>query len=344
MSPAIRPKYLVTGDLAIVVTEWAQRHGFSVPARFFFGTLMDGLVNELKRIFEPRGVDVVFIPWRTTTRRLMDLIERERNGLPLVSLDSIFVREADLPLFTTRLMGHSKHPDNPTWNDLGKGNRFGTPMIQTQLDAIERHSAVSESRVIAIVDDGVWTGGTFFAVDKIFRERGIEIKKFLVGLRIRQAKRTEEIRAIQDRLFAAEGGEFKPGEVVDWVVERDFYVGVPFGGRTLGQKVDEQPRPPTQVTIHYPNTPMPGNLCAPYLLPLGDPVHWASIPEAEAMNFSRAMLDLSATLYRGIEEESSRVLQRRVTITVGDLDRVPYFYRRPDVPILKEIGISRSML
>jgi len=344
MSPAIRPKYLVTGDLAIVVMEWAKRHGFSVPARFFFGSLMDGLTNELKRIFEPRGVDVEFIPWRVTKRRLMDLIEKERNGLPLVSLEKIFVEEADLSLSTTRLIGHSKHPDNPTWSDLGKGNRIGAPMIQTQLEAIERHSAVAGSRAIAIVDDGVWTGGTFYAVDQIFRERGIEIKKFLVALRIRQAKRTPEIRAIEKRLFAAEGGEFEPGQIVDWVVERDFYVGVPDGGRTLGQKVDEPPGPPTQVTTCYPNTPMPGNLCAPYLLPLGDPVHWASIPESEAVNFSRAMLDLSAMLYRGIELETERLVGHPVTIKVGDLDRVPYFYRRPDVPILEEIAISRSML
>ncbi|KKR54667.1 MAG: hypothetical protein UT91_C0011G0032 [Parcubacteria group bacterium GW2011_GWA2_40_23] len=344
MRPTVRPKYLVTGDLAIVVMEWAKRHGFSVPARFFFGNLMEGLITELKRIFEPRGVDVEFIPWRVTKRRLMDLIERERNGIPLVSLESIFVEEADLFLSTTRLIGHSKHPDNPTWSDLGKGNRIGSPMILTQLDAIDRHSAVSEKREIAIVDDGVWTGGTFYAVDQIFRERGIEINKFLVALRIRQAKRTSQIRAIEDRLFAAEGGEFEPGKIVDWVVERDFYVGVPFGGRTLGQKVDPPPGHPTQVNIHYPNAPMLGNLCAPYLLPLGDPVHWASIPEKEARAFSLAMLDLSARLYRGIEEESSRVLQRPVTIMVRDLDRVPYFYRRPDVPILEEIAISRSML
>jgi hypothetical protein len=73
--------------------------------------------------------------------------------------------------------------------------------------------------------------------------------------------------------------------VVDEVCERDFYPGVLLSGRTL-----------------YGSE----NVGLPYLLPFGDPVNWASIPEEKKYAFSEFCLNQTIKIFEEIELSSGR--------------------------------------
>jgi len=306
---------------------------------------MRGLIAELQRIFGPLGIDVQFISWSEMQQRLTSLIEEHSaDRPPIITLDPVYVEGADMMFSTNRLTGFSKH--SSTWTDLGKGPRPGSPMIDVQLAEMARHSSLGRSKRVIVVDDGVWTGGTLAALDQLFLVRGIRVDKFLVALQIRQEEESHELRGIEDRIIAHRDGDFAPGEVIDYVCERDFYVGVPYSGRTLGVSVSANGAsgPKSAIQIYYPNLPMPGNFGAPYVAPLGDPEHWASIPSPEVKAFSRACLMLSRRLYVEVEKETKRRIGHARPVLVKDLDRPPFLYKKPDWHVIHEIDISLDKL
>ena len=339
-----KQKYLVTSDLSVLVRRWAAKNDFHVPGREFFRGIHVALEDELKRIFEPRDIEVDFLSWATMKGRLLALIEAEVNGYPIIALDGVYVENPDMRFETNRLQGWQKN--RRAWTDLGNGPRPGAGMISTQLERINNHSALYslQEKKVVVVDDGVWTGRTFFALQELLKEHGIEVVKFLVGLYIKQADCEIKLDA---PIIAAEHGLFSQGEIFEWVCQRDYVPGISYSGRTIGQSVDGMnltgPTSPAEKKF-YPNQPMAGNYGAPYVLPLGDPHSWASIPKEEVKAFSRFCLELARKLYDGIERETSRVLGYHRPVLVKDLDRPPFFYRHPDWTVLREIETSLNIL
>lgn len=343
------PKYLVTRDLSVLVRRWAEGQGFHVPGREFFEELHRDLDAELRRIFEPLGIAVTFMSWAEIKGNLLSLIEREANGYPVISLDRAYVETADIRFSTNRLVSWSSH--NRSWSDLGHGPRPGAGMITTQLERIASSSALArlKDKKVVVVDDGVWTGKTFYALQELLRGRGIEIQKFLVALHIKQQTPSDLLKKLRAPIIPPDDERFKfePGEVMEWVCKRDFFLGVPYSGRTLGIRDLGLPNgsdDPAAIRTYYPRQPLPGNQGAPYLLPLGNPIGWASIPAEEAKAFSQVCLGLARRLYEGIEEETSRVLGYPRPVFVKDLARPPFFYRRPDVRVIAEIDKSLEIL
>ena len=93
--PVGKQQYLVTSDLSVLVKRWAKSKGLHVPGRRFFAGIHGDLETELRRIFSERDVEVVFLPWITMKTRLMQLIDEQSRGLPVISLDPVFVENAD---------------------------------------------------------------------------------------------------------------------------------------------------------------------------------------------------------------------------------------------------------
>ena len=344
MTARKRQKYLVTSDLSVLVRRWAESSGFHVPGREFFREIHSALEDELRRIFDPQGIEVEFLSWGTMKGRMLDLIEDKSEGLPIISLDPVYVENPDMRFHTNRLQGWSKR--GRTWTDLGNGPRPNAGMIATQITRISQHSALFErdQKRVVVVDDGVWTGRTFFALQELLKEHEIEVAKFLVGLHIQQAN---SAITLDSPIIPAEKGLFKVGEIVEWVCERDFFLGVDYSGRTIGRNSEGggfNGSSSGAEKNYYPNQPMAGNYGAPYVLPLGAPQLWASIPRSEVKQFSRVCLELARQLYNAIETETARVLGYGRPVLVRDLARPPFFYRHPDYSVLREIETSMKIL
>ena len=83
-------------------------------------------------------------------------------------------------------------------------------------------------------------------------------------------------------------------QVVDEVCERDFYLGIPYSGRSL----------------------MGGeNFGLSYILPFGNPEAWASIPNEYQKFFSIFCINQTIKLFEEIENSSNKI------VDCSDIDR-----------------------
>lgn len=340
-----RPKYLVTADIAVLVRRWAEQNRFHAPSREFFSGLQQELMVALSEIFEPRGIQPDLLNWTDMKSRLMSLIEEEARGLPVISLDSVYVENADMRFSVTRLNALK----DGTWIDLGHGPRPNAGMVDTQLTRIVQSSALEglNDRRVVVVDDGVWSGSTFYALQELLKERGIEVAKFLVGVyrKSEDPAGQEYLQKLDAKVIPTEEGDYKPGEIFEWVCMRDFFPGVPFSGRTVGSLGETANGIElAAVAQFYPSQPVFGNIGAPYVLTLGNPVDWACIPAEHAKAFSLKCLELTRRLFVAIEEETSRVLGYHRPVQVKDLDRVPFRYLHRDWPVIRELDKTIEMV
>ena len=343
--------YIVSGDLRAIVGRWLGKEGpFFLPDKQLFDKLQSSLIEKLKEVFEPRGVNVIYLSWEYLKTGLLMLIADKARDIPVISLDHIYVGagSADIYFDTNRIVGWSDPQKDGAyeqgWSEIGHGSRKADLGISAQLVRIVNQGRIfrMQDKRVAVVDDGIWTRGSLIAFKKLLESVGIRVEKFIVGVEIRPEQESDENSLLDIPFHWVE--KFKRECVVDWTGERDFFPGVGFSGRTVGEKIEAARLSPVMSEYYY-SVPLEGNYGAPYVLPLGHPVSWANIPDDEAKDFSRHCLKLTQKLYLAIEAETRRVTGNTIRLRVHDLDRPPFFYRtRPDSFITDELETSIELL
>ncbi|MBP6098551.1 MAG: hypothetical protein KA477_01050 [Candidatus Levybacteria bacterium] len=198
------------------------------------------------------------------------------SGLSAISLDGVYYRS--VPGFNiARIV-------DETGNDKGLGKRAGSDSILSQFRQVK---ALGISQV-ALVDDVIFSGELMERVCNVLEKVGIDVPFVAAGIGIGDGVQ----KLSQNGRSVVCVREYK--EVIDEICERDFYPGVPLSGRRIRGKE---------------------NIGAPYILPFGNPVGWASIPEESKVIFSKFCLDQTIQLFGAIEEFSSK------SVTCLDVER-----------------------
>jgi hypothetical protein len=200
----------------------------------------------------------------------------KENGVAPVSLDRVYYRSQ--PSIDIARVVDSEG------NNRGLGKRADSSLLISQFRELKKRGLTQ----VALVDDVIFTGDLLERVSGVLESMGIEVPLIYAGIGIGEG--IDKLSANGRQVLCIK--EYP--EVIDEICERDFYPGVPLSGRL----VDEG-----------------DNTGAPYVLPFGNPVEWASIPSESQVSFSRFCLNQTVKLFTAIEDASDRV------VTCSDVER-----------------------
>ncbi len=287
--------YVVTEDVVLLMERWARQSGFVLPNVKFFLTLQDALIRSLHFSFE----DVLFIRAHDMQRKMRELVDVSPNAF-IISVDQIYNSTA-FHLESNRIA------DAATLEILGEAQRPGSPTL------VEQIRQLPKGQPITLVDDGCFSGDTLLRIYEMCKQERVVVANIVVGILIDRPN-NHLVKAHQDvSLHAA----YEFPSVIDWVCERDFFVGVPLSGRTVG-------RIQSDGTVE----PLCPDVALPYCLPFGDPVKCASIPPKNAITFSQHCLRLSRALWEAVGEASGK------QVLAHDIQRIPRGVTRDDTPFV----------
>lgn len=256
-----------------MLQEWAAQKRFVLPEPHYFNWLRNQLAQSMFQIFP--GYE--FVSENGLLAGLEDFARRE--SLSIISLDKVYYSYPPM-LEISRMV-------DAGGNDIGLGERAGSKPIEEQLQDL-RWQLPSYTKKVALLDDILWTGEVFLFARQLLQNIEIEVVRVYAGIEIEKFETKEGLRGGQ--WFREQTGLevvslFSYPEVIDQICERDFYPGVPLCGRQVAGLE---------------------NTGAPYLLPFGNPVKWASIPEWGKLKFSKACLERTIHLYATIGRLSGR--------------------------------------
>lgn len=290
----MKTSYIVTEDLEILMRRFAKKTGFIMPNTEFFKQSQDQLIEYLQTIFP----EIILLKAKNISEKLQQKISQSR-GIT-VSLDRVY-NNAQYHLETNRIV------DAKTGLVIGEAARPGFSSL------IEQINKLPKKQHVVLVDDGCFSGGTLLKIYEMFESSHRTIKKIILGVLV---NREDNLLIKQFPKMTIEAVcEFEQG-VVDWVCERDFFIGVPLSGKTVGCLEGGMAK------SYWPDASLP------YCLPFGDPVKGASIPQEKAREFSRKVLELSRQLWLAIERCSNR------KVSNSDIPRLPLGLARNSQPFV----------
>ena len=267
--------YVVSADVEGLLKKWTRINGYQLPdSPFFLGMLTD-LQEILSASF---GAEVEIVPEKKLRAGLINLCRS--SELPIVSLDRAYLNET-----SSNVIGflETNRAVDESLRDIGLISRPNSPAIDAQIDSLTNYLYSMGLDKIALIDDVIFSGSGIIKISNYFKEKGIMVEKVIAGIIV--GKGLENLR---NNGVGALWLELYP-EVIDEVCERDFVAGVPLSGRLV---LDGSGKV----------------YSAPYFYPLGNPVEWASIPEAKAGDFSRFCLEQSILLWGMIENENQSTI------------------------------------
>lgn len=224
--------YIVTEDLYPLMREWAKRFGFTVPDQRWFAMnhklLRQAIENTLAST--ERVVIVDSMPYSYVLTELQQIIYELHSQLEIdlgcvISLDRVYGLELSCPHF---LLEVNRLTDLNT-SGVDHTSRPSMPSIDEQIQNFV-HQITSYH--IIVVDDGIWTGDSMRWILNRLQNVGLVVEAVVVGVHVKQSGHQVDhsipagkVRAVQ--IYT----NTRP--VLDWVCERDFFVGTPLGGRTI---------------------------------------------------------------------------------------------------------------
>jgi len=258
--------YVVSADAQGLLTQWSRKTGYTLPEADYFQGMLKDLESTLQEYFS----DVNIVPEEYLRAGLRQLASE--NNQPTISLDRVYVDKNDKNIVgfldTTRSVNEKlENTGLVSRNEIDIDNQ------------IKQLSKQNKGREITLLDDVIFGGNTMLEIVNKFREQNIRISRVIAGIAIQEGidlLNKEQVQVIP---------LFTYGQVIDEICERDFVAGTPDSGRTIvinGKRYG-----------------------APYILPFGKPIEWASIPEDKAKDFSLFSLTQSINLWKRIERESS---------------------------------------
>ncbi len=329
-------KYVVTEDLSILVPRWLDLQSIpydpAILDPVFFNSVLERLAESLRTRCFSDGTMAV----DAKARHEFDYTLRRTRGTP--SKDEIWIclddpmlmqeTERSFSLSITRCV-------SPDWSDLGRGSRPGMPgigeaetrSVETQVsDCVDRMCAWEDlsTSSLVLVDDGAFDGHTIVMVMNEFAKYGFFFQRVNLGIATRRGEETiqawdwpksnEYPYATKKAPYVTNeipytGSAVKAPDIKEWVCERDFFPGVPLGGKVIADPASGQRRPSPLLVRGIP-------VRAQYLQDWGDIVNWASL--TQGLNwFTLDILELSIDLWETIERACSRHFY------VRDLPSVP---------------------
>lgn len=201
--------YLVTRDL---VPTLERKIGLTLSPflRERIRLLEESFISELWK-YIPEEINRIATGASTTSQEL-ETIARS-NGLPVVSLDRVYLTNADGYLEVTRVT-------DPNTGELTISSRPGNPKLEDQISQLKGYSEVN------LVDVGAFEGDTLLEVCSLLEENRITVKEVFLGYSSiaanEKVSETKEVTTLN--LF----------EFYEWIELRDFF-GID------GRRIADQP-------------------------------------------------------------------------------------------------------
>lgn len=300
--------YVVTEDLYPIMRNWAEKRGFVIPDVRWFAynhhLLRVELENTLNQDKEDKVTIVDSLPYHYVTGHLKSTVHviesREEFRVDLgsvVSLDQVYSMEFD-HLFCSNL--EVNRVVDIEGKDLGNSVRPNTPSLEEQIENFKR--AIT-SRSVIVIDDGIWTGHTMRWAVNALQNQGLNVVAVVVGIRHKEPGNVPDLGVPESRIYETQLYLSYERPILDWVCERDYFPGVPFGGRTVIDKnLYGKLEYPTSIGAYYIDRPE-------WLK------SWASI-EDSTETFRAFCYQRSLALFEEIERSSGK------EVLVRDLPRI----------------------
>lgn len=263
--------YVVSADIYLLLSKWAELKGFTLPKEEFFISLRKEFSCFMSKIFS----NFELISEKEILEHSTNIVLN--NSLPIISLDTIYF-SGDYLIELTRSVSQEGL-------DKGLRHRFGSDTLLRQLNKL-KNSSIKE---VGVYDDVIFSGVLAERIIKLLFVLGINVSKFYAGIGIQ-----EGIDKIKNLFSIEVDCAYVYSKVVDEVCERDFYLGIPYSGRSL---IEED------------------NFGLSYILPFGKPEAWASIPNEYQEYFSIFCINQTIKLFEEIENSSSKI------VYCSDIDR-----------------------
>jgi hypothetical protein len=347
MAKGQKKYYIVTRDVEHLITRWCTTHRSSLkaPDSGFFKRLSNGLESTLIQLFADEAekessypalkndskrkksyeTEVSFYDYEDIKDKLSRaplIPKKDPNSFFWVTLDKVYVgvapgTEADWCIEITRLY----NPDGCV--KIGVGTRPEAPEYKQTGEALKSliHKCASAFRAqrkdgVILMDDGLYSGATMIDVIHRFREESVPI----VGVRTALAREQgrdelrKEIRRIRSRdpafrVAIDTGPGIDAEDIRDWVCERDFFYGVPLGGRTAGDLNGETPTANTDKNRSA--------IGIPYSTLSTNDLHDCASIKSGAYTLARRTLELSIELWERLDKINDRKFR------IGELPRIP---------------------
>lgn len=264
--------YYLTRDAESLVRQWCKELEFIPPHPKVFKRCFARLKGSLQQCFDREmelgkvkanrkgssRVIVKEIPFNRMQHCIAKRHILERNQYKScfwISLDCVYTREegwnkdADFRIQVTRVF----EPDG--CKKLGLAARPSVPY--TPLDTLyepldvqirkcaEKYEEVTsggnEIADVYVADDGIYSGGSIIKVIQLLAKNKVVPTAVVSGLATSEGH--DELKKALKRLSSRYGFEVpkyrfgfvqEKKQIHDWVCERDFFLGVPHGGRTIG--------------------------------------------------------------------------------------------------------------
>ncbi len=255
--------YVVSADIYLLLKKWAERKNFTLPSHEFFLDLRKEFSNHILKLFQ----NFEFIYEDEILKYISEITNK--INLPVISLDPVYFG-GDYSIELTRNV-------DVRGADLGLRHRFGSSTLLKQLYLLKN----TQIKEVCLVDDVIFSGVLIERVIQILSYLGINVPFVSAGIGIQEGLNRIENSARNIYCFKTYPN------VIDEVCERDFYLGIPYSGRSLCHSQ---------------------NIGVPYILPYGDPDRWASISPLSQKLFSEFCINQTIILFEEIEKTSKRII------------------------------------
>ncbi len=244
-----------------------------VPSKEF----IDNLREEFKEICEKAyQTKVTFISEEDMTNSMNELIDKYKGRYPIVSMDEIYIKcdnENIYSLDCTRLAGSKEMVSR-----LNPRDPDGVRKQVMRLAYIFRSRGTKE---IILLDDVIFSGSVIKYISDLFNAYGIKVVGACAAISSEEGY--EMFSNLPEKVSC---GYLMSKNVIDEVCERDYFYGIAQSG--MAMEVDGE--------IYK----------TPYILPFGDPVKRASIPEENQEQFSKDCIRLALKFWMETERLSNR--------------------------------------
>ncbi len=297
--------YVITEDLFPIMSCWAEHTGFTIPSSYWFAHNHMLLRRALEKIMNPESDDtkrtilIDSLSCHYVASELQQLIygmhSDQKANIDLgcvISLDPVYGLAINCPhshLEINRLV-------NVHGEDIGHTCRPGARNID---DQVRSCAQTMTSNHVIVVDDGIWTGETLRYVINALKKYSIQVEAVIVGIHPKRSGTLIDLDVPHNRVMAVQTyGSNRP--IIDWVCERDFFLGIPYGGRTVStEDMSEK-----QVGAYYSEKEL-------WL------ANWASITDRNS-EFKQFCFQRSIKLFQEIERLSGK------PVCISDLERIPF--------------------